>query len=179
MISADSPDAVTIADREQTGIALMFGCPVVVLAAAGLANAPAWIRHGDTALVVVYASAVMIALVWVCARAWRMQVRIDEYGVTARNFFRTYRIGWPEIRRFEDGSRWAGQAGHIWALRIVRREGRAVISTMASLGGWRAARRRAMLVAAVRQAAAGYGIPAELTGNLPRRESRPTGSLGR
>jgi Bacterial PH domain len=179
MISAGSPDAVTIADREQTGIALMFGCPLVVLAAVGLGNAPTWIRHGDIALVVVYASAVATALVWVCARAWRMQLRIDEHGVIARNFFRTYRIGWPEIRRFEDGSRWVGQAGHIWALRIVYRDGRAVISTMASLGGWRAVRRRAMLVAAVRQAAARYGIPAELTGNLPRTGSRPTGFLGR
>jgi Bacterial PH domain len=178
MISAGSPDAVTIADREQTGIAMIIGCPLVVIAAVGLENAPAWIRQGDTALVVVYASAVVIALAWVCARAWRMQLRINEHGVTARNFFRTYLIGWPEISRFEDGSRWVGQAGHIWALRIVRRDGRTVISTMASLEGRRAARRRAVLVAAVRQAAARYGIPAELTGNVPRTGSRPTGALG-
>jgi hypothetical protein len=124
-------------------------------------------RHqGHTALVVVCASAVVSALVWVCALAWRMQLRIDEHGVTVRNFFQTYRISWPEISRFEDGSRWVGQAGHVWALRIVRHDGRAVISTMASLGGWRAARRSAMLVAAVRQAAARYGIPAELTGAI-------------
>lgn len=164
MISTDGSDAVTIADREQTGIALILGCPLVVLAAVGLANAPAWIRHGETALVVVYASAVVIAFVWVCARAWRMQLRIDEDGITVRNFFRTYRISWPEIIRFEDGSRWVGQEGHVWALRIVRRDRQAVISTISSLGGWRAARRRKMLVAAVQQAAARYGIPADLTG---------------
>jgi hypothetical protein len=81
MISAGSPDAVTIADREQTGIALILGCPLVVLAAVGLGNAPSWIWHGDTALVVAYASAVVVALVWICVRAWRMQLRIDEHGV--------------------------------------------------------------------------------------------------
>jgi hypothetical protein len=40
----------------------------------------------DTALVVAYASAVIVALVWVCVRAWRMQLRIDEHGVKVRNF---------------------------------------------------------------------------------------------
>jgi hypothetical protein len=43
---------VRIRDRGLTGIALIIGCPLVVLAAVGLGNAPAWIRHGDTALVV-------------------------------------------------------------------------------------------------------------------------------
>ena len=115
MANADIPGAVTIVDREWSGIVMMLTCSVVVLAALGLVNAPAWVRHGDTAAVVAYAVAVVIALASACARAWRMQLRIDEDGVTIRNFYRMHRIGWSEIGQFEDGSRWLGwEASEVW-----------------------------------------------------------------
>lgn len=77
MISTDVPGAVTMADREQTALALMFGCSAVVLSAVGLGNAPSGIRHGYAALI---PSAVLLAQTWVCVRAWRIQLRIDERG---------------------------------------------------------------------------------------------------
>jgi hypothetical protein len=97
-----------------------------------------------------------------------MQLRIDERGVLVRNPFQTRRIGWPEMGRFKDGSRWTGgQAGRVWALRVVRGDGRAVVSTMASRPGLGQAR-RSEIIEAVREAAARYGVAAELTGVMPR-----------
>ncbi len=46
--------------------------------------------------------------IWGCTRGWRMEVRLDDLGVTVRNFLRIHRFGWAEVRRFED----AGSIGY-------------------------------------------------------------------
>ncbi|HEX2317697.1 MAG TPA: hypothetical protein VHJ18_01830 [Streptosporangiaceae bacterium] len=99
--------AVTIDDREWRGMAMFTVSCFVILAGLPLAtNASTWMRHGEPAAVVMYPAAVAIALARGCARAWRMQVRIDEHSVLVCKFFRTHQMGWPEMGRFEDGSRW-------------------------------------------------------------------------
>lgn len=79
------------------------------------------LRHAPaTAACLVIAAAVSI---WGCARAWRIGLRLGDDGLTVRNYRRTYRIGWPEVGCFADGSVNGGNAGRLWALCIVLRGG--------------------------------------------------------
>jgi uncharacterized protein DUF2510/putative regulator of septum formation len=86
-----------------------------------------------------------------------------------RNYFRTYRIGWPEVRCLADGSVHGGQAGRLWALGIVLRDGR-VVTASGTANGKRDARPETLT--AIRQAAERYAVPAELTGTATGRGSR-------
>jgi len=165
MADGDTGDAVTIIDRGRSTLMVLWVCLWAAMPISAYRNTAAW-RHGDIGGVAAYLGGCAIALAWGCARAWRMQLRIDEHGVTVRNFLRTHRIGWTEIDRFEDGSRFLNATdGHAWALRVVRRDGRAVRSQMASHPR---CRHRELLVEAVRQAAERHGIPADVTGLVMR-----------
>ena len=44
--------------------------------------------------------------------------------MTVRNPVRTYRIVLDDVVSFADGSQRAGEAGHLWVLRIVPRDAR-------------------------------------------------------
>jgi hypothetical protein len=54
---------------------------------------------------------------------WPKWLRLDDYGITVRNIVQTYRIGWYEVRRFEDGSSPVAalhdHGTYYWALAIV------------------------------------------------------------
>jgi hypothetical protein len=102
---------------------------------------------------------------WAMMRAWRMGLRLDSRGVTVRNFFGSYRIGLHEVSRFADGTVWARGFGPIWGLDMVLRDGR-VIQAKATVGRQDAS---LGLVTSIAQAAARYGIPADLTGQSPDR----------
>lgn len=94
-------------------------------------------------------------------------MRIDERGVTVRAFFyRSYRFSWPEITRFADGTVLVNRGLSVprepmWVLLVVLRDGRAIQAkpTVGWLGD-----DHLKMVMAIKQAAARYGIPAELTG---------------
>ena len=96
----------------------------------------------------------------------RGSLQFDDQGVTIHNWFRTYRIGWAEVSRFEDGYVWSsGNDGEgTWALAVVRHDGRTVKAkaTMAPQFA------RSKTLVAVGQAAQRYGIPADLTGTIER-----------
>lgn len=100
-------------------------------------------------------------LIWGWSRAWRMGLRLDDHGVTVRNFFRTYRISWAELRCFADGWVSLGESGRLWALQAVRRDGRVITAKGTSRGKGTA---RPETLAAIQQAAERYAVPAVLTG---------------
>jgi hypothetical protein len=92
-----------------------------------------------------------------------MGVRFDERGITIRNFFRIYRFGWGEVRRFRDGLfQQSGEGGTIyfWVLTIQLHDGRDVTAK----GTARKNGPRSQTLAAIRQAAERHSIPAALTG---------------
>jgi Bacterial PH domain len=96
------------------------------------------------------------------------ELRFDDQGVTVRNVFRTYRIGWAEVRRFTDGSVGGGTpeggGGGQWALRVVLHNGRTV--TAKATKAWTVAPSKTLV--AIGQAAERYDIPADLTGTIER-----------
>jgi hypothetical protein len=95
-------------------------------------------------------------------------LRFDDEGITIRNWFRTYRIGWAEVRRFTDGSVGgdgsAGDRGGKWVLAVSLHTGRTVIAS--STKAWNVAPSKTLV--AVGLAAERYGIPADLTGTIER-----------
>jgi Bacterial PH domain len=91
-------------------------------------------------------------------------LRFDNQGVTVRNWFRTYRIGWAEVRRFVDGSVYGpGNQDGLWALAIVLHNGQTVIAR-----GTAASDASSKTLVAAGQAAERYDIPADLTGTIER-----------
>jgi hypothetical protein len=108
--------------------------------------------------------------IWGCCRAWRMGLRLDDYGVTIRNFFRIYQFSWAEVRCFADG--WVheaseGRGADFWALDVVLHDGRVVTArcTMSK-------KARPKTLTAIQQAAARYAIPATLTGKVTKQGSQ-------
>ena len=150
---------------------------------------------GAAAVLVVAASARVTTYLWVAAgiilvaapiggfRGSRIGLRTDASGVTIRNFFRTHRIGWREVDRFADGTVLSLGGGNdlydaYWALRVVLRDDRQTAAGGPGRSPGRHSRRRAVTargtlgefahpenLAAIKQAAERYGIPAKLTGN--------------
>jgi hypothetical protein len=117
-----------------------------------------------------YLVIVVAAVIWGCFRSWRMELRMDNRGVTVRNYFRTYRIGWPEVSCFTDGAVYAGAAGRQWALSVVRRNGRVVTACCTSCGTWRSGPPRDETLTAIWQGAERHGIPASaVTGHAKGR----------
>jgi hypothetical protein len=95
---------------------------------------------------------------------WREWLRLDDDGLTVRNFVQTYRIGWHEVRRFEDGWEPGRRGRHWWALRIVLHDGRVIIADGTSSLKTAACPET---LAAIRQAAERHAVPAQLTGMPP------------
>lgn len=126
-------------------------------------------HHVPVPGVAAYLALVVAASIWGCSRGWRMELRIDDAVVTVRNYFRIYRISWPEVSHFADGAApMPGKEGETsWALSIVLHSGQAVTAS-ATIGGWP----RPETLTAIRRAADDHGIPAELTGVAASRSYR-------
>jgi Bacterial PH domain/Protein of unknown function (DUF2510) len=96
-------------------------------------------------------------------RRGRTGLYADDQGVTVRNpASRTRRIGWAEISCFADGSRWS-EGSYFWVLHIVLNTGDRVMVM---------APPTPETLAAIRQVAARYRIPADLAG-VPVVKGRP------
>jgi hypothetical protein len=166
----DRSGAITIAERFPRWNAVIFTLLVPILLGFLLANnSRTWLAPGHIPATVACLAIAGAALIWGCSRAWRIGLRVGEGGVTVRNYRHTYRISWPEVLCFADGSVNRGEAGRVWALDIVLRDGR-VITASGTSAGKRDARPETL--AAIRQAAERYAIPAELTGTPAKRGSR-------
>jgi hypothetical protein len=98
---------------------------------------------------------------------WQEWLRLDDDGITVRNFAQTYRIGWHEVRRFKDGWEPGRRGRHWWALCIVLHDERVIIADGTSSLKTAACPET---LAAIRQAAERHGVPAELTGMPPAAE---------
>lgn len=162
---SDGSAAVTIAERYPRWSAIIFTLAVAILPALMFSSLLAR-AHVLAAAYLVIAAA---GSVWGCSRAWRIGLRLGDDGVMVRNLRRTYRIGWPEVASFADGSVNGGEAGRLWALGIVLRDGR-VVTAWGTARGKRGARPETLT--AIEQAAERYAVPAELTGTAAKRGSR-------
>jgi uncharacterized protein DUF2510 len=90
-------------------------------------------------------------------RGWS-SLHADDHGLTVRNGPRVRRFAWAEVSRLADGSVY-NQGHYDWALLIVLHSGRKVRVHGANLP-------------VLRQVAARYGIPADVTG-VPAKGERP------
>ena len=162
--------AITIAERYPRWWAVLFPLLVAVCLGGVFAqHSRTWLARGHLLATVACLIIAAAALIWGCSRAWRIGLRLSEGGVTVRNFLRTYRVSWPEVRCFADGSVSRGESGRVWALGVVLRDGRVVTASGTSRGQRDA---RPETLAAIRQAAERHAIPAELTGTAAKQGSR-------
>jgi hypothetical protein len=172
----DTSGALTIAERYPRWLAVIFTLVIAILPGLILMQkSQTFLPRGHVLAAVAYLAAAAAVSIWGCFRGWRMGLRLDDQGVTIRNYFRTYRIGWPGVRRFADGSVSGGEAGRLWALNVMLRDGR-VITAAATSRGKRTARPQTLT--AIEQAAGRYDIPAELTGTAMRRGSAAPANPG-
>ncbi len=167
---ADKSGAIAIVEGYPRWSAVIFTPLVAILPGLMLMqNSPTLLPRGHIAAAVAYLVIAAAVSIWGCARAWRIRLRLGDDGVTVRNYRRTYRIGWPEVRCFADGSVNGGNAGRLWALGIVLRDGR-MVTASGTASGKRDARPETLAV--IRQAAERHAMPAELTGTATKRGSQ-------
>jgi hypothetical protein len=157
----DAAAAVTIAEGPARWTAMLTTFFLAVLPGLQVAqDSPTGLPRGHILAAVAYLVLAAAVSAWGGWRGWRMRPRLDDHGVTIRNFFRIYQFGWPEVRQFADGSVNGGNAGHLWALSVVLSDGRVVTATATARGKRDA---RPQTPAAIRQAAERYTIPADLS----------------
>src|SRR5271156_1099815 len=80
-------------------LTLFAGVMVVLLP---LEKFPDRVKHDPVPAVAAYLILATIAVIVGCFRGWRMGLLIDQHGVTVRNYFRSYRFGWSEVKCFTD-----------------------------------------------------------------------------
>ncbi len=97
------------------GIALTLAAGVVV-ALIPWDKFPNQIKHIPVPGIATYLALVTTATVAGCFRGWRMGLVMDQHGATIRNYFRSYRFGWPKVNCLTDGSAYGGAGGWQWAL---------------------------------------------------------------
>ena len=105
---------------------------------------------------------------WGVVRGWRIALLADPEFLTVRNHLRTYRLNWHEVAEFSDGQLSGGQAGVMWALRILLRDGRAVTSQATA----RVRAARPSTAETIVKIARQHGITESLTGHPGQRASR-------
>ena len=173
MISGgETSEATIVAARYPRWIALVGTAVYGALAILGPLNKyPSLPKHVPVIVIYLVSIVLATALVWGFSRSWRMGLRMDDRGVTVRNYFRTYRIGWPEVNSFADGAVNGGASGRQWALKVNRRNGPAVTACGTCLETWKGPPRDETLTA-IRQSAERHGIPADVTGNAAGRGGR-------
>ena len=152
------------------GIASSLGAGMVV-ALIPSDKFPNQVKHLPGPGIATYLALVTIATVVGCFRGWRMALVMDQHGATIRNYFRTYRFGWPEVNCLADGSAYGGAGGWQWALGLMLHDGRTITATGTMASG---PRRIPEMLTVIRQGAERYAVPAELTGEAARRGSRLT-----
>jgi hypothetical protein len=159
-----------VAERRPRGAAIFLTLAGgVVVALIPSTKFPNQVKHLPVPGMATYLALVTIATFVGCFRSWRMGLVMDQHGATIRNYFRTFRFGWPEVNCLADGSAYAGADGWKWALSLMLHNGRAVTATGTMTSG---PRRMPEVLAVIGQAAERYAVPAELTGNAVPRGSR-------
>lgn len=162
MIEGDGADAAMIRSRAWQWTALgLLACASGLAILIPVTSGPHWARHAATPVVITYVGAVAAAFIAGCVRISRMGVQFGGHGITVRNFLRTRTVGWHEVSHLTDGSAQGGEAGDVWALNVVLRDGRVVTAVGAKAIGKVA---RPEMLEAIRQAGDRHGIPVKATG---------------
>jgi len=99
-------------------------------------------------------------LLWSLYRPWHMGVRLGDRGVTVRNYLRTRRATWAEVRALADGT----SDGSQWRLSVTLKDGRCITAAATQ-----AQRGSPPVLMAVRQAAVRYGVETAVSGIPPER----------
>ena len=165
---AGGPGGITVAERhhrwQAIACSLISAVTVLPLLGLGLSLSLPPGQHIPVAAAMLAAIAVALwGCVWGCARGWRMGVRLDDDGVTIRNFLGAYRFSWAEVRRFADGlihETGEGGSSYFWALQVETHDGRVVTAK----GTARKKGARPETLAAISRAATRHSVPAALTG---------------
>jgi hypothetical protein len=110
----DGPAAAVIAERSPRWVAMITTIILAVLPGLEVTqHAPAVLSRGHVPVALAYLAAAAAVSIWGCWRGWRMGLRLDDHGVTVRNFFHSHQFGWHEVSRFADGSVHGGEAGRL------------------------------------------------------------------
>jgi hypothetical protein len=94
------------------------------------------------------------------------RLRLDDQGITYRNFLRTHQISWDQVHWLTDGACPLEDAEN-WMLRIVLHGGREIRAAATEVP-----RPERKTLAAIRGAAAQHAVPTVLTG-IPARRGQP------
>jgi DivIVA domain-containing protein len=168
MISEVSPSVITIPSwfsRMRTGL-LTGSCTALAVIPAFGSPTQNWLVSQRAA----YLAAVASVAALLTYRGWHTGVRFDTHGLTIRYFFWTRRLSWQEVSRFAAGRTYVmSEGGRVWALDVVRHDGRAVTVKATARPDCRSAAPK--VLTAVLQAAEWYGIPAALTEPAPSPEA--------
>ena len=163
MLTRMQLQTTTIATLQPRVEAIVSTLCVCLLAGFLVTDGPHWVTHAPRPAIVAYLVILAAVLTWGCLRGWRIGLRVDQDGVTVRNFVRTHRFTLAEVDCFTDGLSRGGEAKYWWALCVVPRDGRAV--TAKGTTRWGPPSKKTLT--AIRKAADRYQIPGELTGLGP------------
>ena len=165
-VRRDPGGTLTICEADPRGTDVMLAICACGLAA--LVGFPALANRGASDAVLAAAAAFCAgAGIWLIVRSAHIALVADRTGVVVRNSLRTYRFAWRDVAEFADGRSNGGEAGTMWALAIVGKDGTVVTSRATGrLRSARPATARAIVALAARHA-----IPETLTG-VPTRQPR-------
>jgi Superinfection immunity protein/Bacterial PH domain len=172
-VRRDPDGTLTICERDPRGADIMMAICISGLVA--LVGFPALASRGASDAVLATAAALCAgAGLWVLVRTVRIALVADHSGVVVRNALRTYRFAWSDVAGFADGRSNGGEAGTMWALVIIGKDG--MIVTSRATGRLRSA--RPVTARAIVALAARHSIPESMTG-LPTRRPRRARDTGR
>jgi hypothetical protein len=127
-------------------------------------DGPKWMGHLPGPLLAGYLVIAVAASVWALFRGWSMSLRIDDQGVTVRNLFRTHRLRWREVSSFADHpptpARRGGAGRRVWCC---------VTGGRVTARGTMSGKPLPGTLTAMSDAAAPYGVPADLSGVAMKR----------
>ena len=168
------PDGtLIICERDPRGADITMAICISALVA--LVGFPALASRGASDAVLATAAALCAgAGLWVLVRTVRIALVADGSGVVVRNALRTYCFAWSDVAGFADGRSNGGEAGTMWALVIIGKDG--MIVTSRATGRLRSA--RPVTARAIVALAARHSIPESITG-VPTRRPRRLRDTGR
>ena len=172
-VHRDPDGTLTICERDPRGTDIFLTmCICGLVALVGLPDLAS--RGASDAVLAAVAALCAAAGMWGIVRCTRIALVADYAGVVVRNSLRTYRFAWSEVAGFADGRSNGGEAGTMWALAVIGKDGKVVTSRATGrLRSARPATARAVVALAARHA-----IPESITG-IPTRQPRPARDTGR
>jgi len=150
-------DALTVKLPAGLAASLFFLAACVWLIAASMIYRSHWVKHGSPSARAAIEASLVLVLILGGVRIARVGVRMDDNGVTVRNFWWSYKVSWSEVRHFGVGTT---RGDHL-------REGNEVLAVVLHDGRTRlvaaATRLRYTERRAIKEMAARHGLQADLS----------------